>query len=213
MEIAGNLYVVAAPSGAGKTSLVNALVESSDDLSVAISHTTRPRRPYEIDHINYHFVSEETFSHMLDRHEFIEHAEVFNYHYGTSWAAIQTILATGKHIILEIDWQGAAQIRQVITDCVSIFILPPSLQALKTRLETRGQDDPDVIAQRMNMAIAELSHFADFDYLVVNDDFGTALSHLKAIIRGKGDPFSREAQERGNRRLLDDLLQSAPEIE
>ncbi len=210
MEIAGNLYVVAAPSGAGKTSLVKALIESSDDLNVAISHTTRPRRPYEVDHINYHFVSEETFSDMLERHEFIEHAEVFNHHYGTSWAAIHAILATGKHIILEIDWQGAAQIRHVITDCVSIFILPPSLEALKTRLENRGQDDPSVIAQRMNMAIDELSHFAEFDFLVVNDDFDTALANLKAIIMGEGRRFSLAEQIRENRLLLNDLLQSPP---
>lgn len=213
MEIAGNLYVVAAPSGAGKTSLVKALIESSEDLSVAVSHTTRARRPYEVDHVNYHFVSEETFSEMLERHEFIEHAEVFDHHYGTSWAAIQTILDTGKHIILEIDWQGAAQIKQVVTDCVSIFILPPSLQALKTRLENRAQDDPVVIAQRMDMAIAELSHFEDFDYLVVNDDFDLALSQLKAIVRGKGHPFSLPVQKRENNQLLNDLLQSPPEIE
>ena len=213
MEIAGNLYVVAAPSGAGKTSLVKALIESSDNLNVAVSHTTRPRRPHEVDHVNYHFVSEETFSKMLERHEFIEHAEVFNHRYGTSWAAIHRILETGKHIILEIDWQGAAQIRRVITDCVSIFILPPSLAALKTRLENRGQDDPGVIAQRMNMAIDELSHFAEFDFLVVNDDFETALSHLKAILRGEGARFSLAQQRRENRRLLSDLLQTPPEID
>jgi guanylate kinase len=210
MQIAGKLYVVAAPSGAGKTSLVKALVEKSANLSVAVSHTTRPQRPYEKDHVNYHFVTEEEFAEMLEKHEFLEHATVFNHRYGTSWAAIHALLDVGSNIILEIDWQGAEQIRQVVTDCISIFILPPSLQALKMRLENRAQDDPDVISRRMNAAINELSHYSDFDYLVVNDQFDTALEDLKAVIQGDGSPYSLQNQQQNLKLLLSDLLQTSP---
>jgi len=210
MQIAGKLYVVAAPSGAGKTSLVKALVENSANLCVAVSHTTRPQRPYEIDHLNYHFVTEINFTEMLEKHEFLEHATVFNHQYGTSWAAIHTLLDAGSDIILEIDWQGAEQIRQVVTDCISIFILPPSLQALKIRLENRAQDDQKVISQRMSAAIDELSHYSDFDYLVVNDQFDTALADLNAVIQGDGSSFSLHNQKQNLKQLLSDLLQISP---
>jgi guanylate kinase len=206
MVLAGKLYVVAAPSGAGKTSLVKALVENTSDLNVAVSHTTRPRRPDEQNGVNYHFVCPAIFTSMQKNGEFVEYARVFDNHYGTSWAAINSILDTGKSIILEIDWQGASQIHKVMPDCISIFILPPSLQALKARLQQRGQDDPDVIAQRMNAAVDEVSHFSEFDFLVVNDEFDIALADLESIITGKGSYLSSTAQRKNLRTLLNRLL-------
>lgn len=206
MDLTGKLYVIAAPSGAGKTSLVKALVENSSDLNVAISHTTRPRRPHEQDGVNYHFVSPALFAKMLQEGEFVEYARVFDNHYGTSWSAIHSILATGKDIILEIDWQGASQILKVIPDCISIYILPPSLETLKTRLQQRGQDDSDVIEQRMNAAVDEISHFGEFDFLVVNDDFDIALADLKSIITGAGNHLSCRTQRKNLRALLNSLL-------
>jgi len=206
IDLAGKLYVIAAPSGAGKTSLVEELVESSSDLNVAISHTTRPRRPHEQDGVNYHFVSPAAFERMRENGEFVEYARVFDNHYGTSWSAIHTILETGKDIILEIDWQGASQILEVMPDCVSIFILPPSLETLKTRLEQRGQDDSEVIEQRMNAAVNEISHFGEFDFLVVNDNFDVALADLKSIIIGRGGHLSSATQRKNLHILLNGLL-------
>jgi len=206
MDLAGKLYVIAAPSGAGKTSLVKALVENNSHLNVAISHTTRPKRPDEQDGINYHFVSAASFASMRQTGEFVEYAEVFDNLYGTSWSAIQSILDTGKDIILEIDWQGANQILKVIPDCISIFILPPSLETLQARLQHRGQDNSDIIAQRMDAAVNEVSHFSEFDFLVVNDDFDVAVADLESIIIGQGNHLSSVAQQRNLRILLNSLL-------
>lgn len=208
VDLIGNLYVIAAPSGAGKTSLVKALIENQTELNVAISHTTRPRRPHEQDGLNYHFVSAEQFARMEQDGEFIESAQVFNNKYGTSWTAIHSILASGKNIILEIDWQGANQIRKVITDCILIFILPPSLEELQHRLLARGQDHREVITQRMSAAVDEISHYGEFDYIIINDKFDDALSQLKAIIKGDSQHLSREHQEENLKNLLNSLLSS-----
>ncbi|MDF1831691.1 MAG: guanylate kinase [Porticoccaceae bacterium] len=179
----GTLYTISAPSGAGKTSLVAALLESTPNLQVSVSHTTRPKRPGETDGVNYHFVSKKEFQAMLDQQAFLEYAEVFNNHYGTSAQWVDDTLANGCDVILEIDWQGAAQILQQLPDTVSIFVLPPSKDTLLERLTQRGQDRPEVIAQRIAEAQAEMSHFAAADYLIINDVFATALEELALIIR------------------------------
>ncbi|HSB97935.1 MAG TPA: guanylate kinase [Spongiibacteraceae bacterium] len=178
----GNLYIISAPSGAGKTSLVNALVEIMDDLKVSISHTTRPCRPGEVDGVNYHFVDKAQFQRMLDDGAFLESAEVFGNYYGTSQHWVRETLTTGSDVILEIDWQGAQQVRRLMPEAISIFILPPSRKALQERLTNRGQDPDDVIAKRMAAAISEMSHYAEADYLVVNDRFEAALQELRAIL-------------------------------
>ncbi|MDG1207025.1 MAG: guanylate kinase [Pseudomonadales bacterium] len=182
MEYKGHLYVVAAPSGGGKTSLVKALVDAKENIKVAVSHTTRKQRPDEQDGINYHFVDRTVFEAMISKGEFLEYAEVFGNLYGTSMAAINQSLDSGCHLILEIDWQGAAQIRQRMPASRSIFILPPSLETLRDRLVGRGQDDEATIAHRMDLAFSEMSHFHEFDYLVVNDDFNAALNEINAIV-------------------------------
>jgi guanylate kinase len=206
MNLTGKLFVIAAPSGAGKTSLVKALVERHNDLNVAISHTTRPRRAHEQDGVNYHFVSAGKFAEMQAEGEFIEAATVFDNQYGTSWSAIHSILATGKNIILEIDWQGANQIRTVIDDSVLVFILPPSMDALQNRLNHRGQDDCRVIEQRMSAAVNEMSHFGEFDFLIVNDVFEEALDELDIIIEGGGEHLSLSRQKQNLQNLLNSLL-------
>ncbi len=200
----GTLYTISAPSGAGKTSLVGALLEKTPNLQVSISHTTRPRRPGEIDGVNYHFVSKEQFQAMLGQRAFLEHAEVFDNHYGTSAQWVDDTLANGCDVILEIDWQGAAQIHQQLPDTVSIFVLPPSKDTLLERLTQRGQDGPDVIAQRIAEAQAEMSHFAAADYLIINDVFATALEELALVIRsGKLLLKKQQSQHRG---LIKELL-------
>ena len=181
----GVLFVVSAPSGAGKTSLVAELIKRVGSLSVCVSHTTRPRRSAETDGVNYHFVSTDHFEEMINQHAFLEHANVFGNYYGTAKATVEAARAEGRDLILEIDWQGAAQIRQLVPDAVSIFILPPSRAALELRLKGRGQDAPDVIARRLSQAVEEMSHHADFDYLVVNDDFETAAEDLVSIVRAE----------------------------
>jgi|TARA_B110000879_G_scaffold81195_1_gene112660 guanylate kinase len=179
----GNLIIVTAPSGAGKTSLVKSLVEGGDDLCVSVSHTTRPARPGERDGINYHFVSKDHFMDMLDQGAFFESAEVYDSHYGTSQIWVKEQLQDGKDVILEIDWQGAQQVRKLNPETCSIFILPPSLESLRERLEGRGQDDKDTINRRMRQAVSDITHVAGADYIVVNDDFDTALADMRAIIR------------------------------
>ncbi|MFO1371340.1 MAG: guanylate kinase [Candidatus Competibacteraceae bacterium] len=179
---AGTLYIVAAPSGAGKTSLVKRLVETTAGVVVSISHTTRSPRPNEKSGIHYHFVAPEVFEAMMAQAEFLEYAQVFDNRYGTSRAAVLELLQAGYDVILEIDWQGARQVRALLPDSLTIFILPPSREALRERLMGRGQDPAEVIERRMASALAELSHYAEFDYLVVNDDFATALEALRAII-------------------------------
>jgi len=177
-----NLVIISAPSGAGKTSLVNALLDKDPGVSVSISHTTRAMRPGEADGVNYHFVDAPTFKDMVERNDFLEHAEVFDHHYGTSASTVVQQLAAGQDVILEIDWQGARQVREQMPGCVGIFILPPSRAALRERLTGRGQDSEEIIDRRMQDAVSEISHYDEYDYLVVNDDFDTALADLAGII-------------------------------
>jgi guanylate kinase len=181
---AGTLYVVSAPSGAGKTSLVRALLDSTgDDLVLSVSHTTRAPRPGEVDGRDYHFVDAEAFRRMIDDGAFLEHARVFDNYYGTARQGIEVQLEQGRDVILEIDWQGARQVRQALPESVGIFILPPSREALRERLCARGQDDEAVIARRMQDAVNEMSHYGEYDYLVINEVFSAARDELAAIIR------------------------------
>ncbi len=182
MSRTGTLYTISAPSGAGKTSLVSALVDSSSDLRVSVSHTTRPKRPGETDGTDYHFIAEEDFLAMLEKAEFLEHANVFGNLYGTSQRWVEEQLAQGIDVILEIDWQGAAQVKRLRPDTVAIFILPPSRLTLLQRLTARGQDDAATIDGRMAKAVEEMSHYVESDFLVVNDDFDRALAALRSII-------------------------------
>lgn len=182
-QATGTLYIVSAPSGAGKTSLVKALIEQIDTLRVSVSHTTRAMRPGETDGVNYHFTRREDFLEQVGRGDFLEHAEVFGNLYGTSQSTVERTLAEGHDLILEIDWQGAQQVRRALPQARSIFILPPSSAALQDRLSNRGQDSDDVIAGRMTQAIDEMSHYVEYDYIVINDDFHTALDDMKSILR------------------------------
>ena len=181
----GVFYLITAPSGAGKTSLVKALVETDESLCVSVSHTTRSRRPGEKDGVNYHFVSDDIFITMLAQGDFLESAEVYGNRYGTSQHWVGQQLARGIDVILEIDWQGAEQVRNLYPKACSIFILPPSLQDLSQRLQGRAQDDEETIDKRMRQAVNEITHVAEADYIVVNDDFETALSDNRAIIRSR----------------------------
>ena len=182
MKMTGIPIVISAPSGAGKTSLVAALIKDSENLKVSVSHTTRPMRPGEVDGVNYHFVSQDEFQEKIKADDFIEHAKVFNNHYGTSKSKLNEELEKGNDVILEIDWQGAEQVRNLFSEAISIFIFPPSLEILEQRLLQRGQDDAAIIKTRMDEARNEISHYQEFDYLVINDDFEQALLELKAII-------------------------------
>jgi len=179
----GTLYVISAPSGAGKTSLVAEMLKQDEKLGVSVSHTTRAMRTGEQDGVNYHFVGRDEFEAMINRGDFLEHADVFGNYYGTSQIWVKQTLATGQDVILEIDWQGAEQVRHLIPDCVSIFIVPPSPETLKERLTGRGTDSPEVVERRLNEAADECSHAVEFDYLVVNDEFSTALDDLLSIVR------------------------------
>ena len=179
----GTLFIVTAPSGAGKTSLVKALIEREQQLRVSVSHTTRPKRPGEEDGVNYHFVEEAPFMEMLRKGNFFESAQVYGNYYGTSQLWVNEQLEAGLDVILEIDWQGAVQVRNLDPKACSIFILPPSLETLKTRLLNRAQDDTETIENRMSEAVAEISHVAEANFVVINDDFDTALEDLCAIIR------------------------------
>lgn len=178
----GNLIIVAAPSGGGKTSLVKELIKTLSSIEVSISHTTRAIRPGEKDGVDYFFITKATFSDMVKANTFIEHAEVFNHSYGTSKTQINSRLSAGIDVVLDIDWQGAQQIKDIFPDAISVFIIPPSLEVLKERLKARGQDKDEIIQYRMNQAKSELSHFAEFDYLIINDDFAKAASELQAIV-------------------------------
>lgn len=181
-DFSGDLYIVAAPSGGGKTSLVKRLIETLDGILVSISHTTRSMRPGEKDGKDYFFVNEETFMAMVKNNEFIEHAKVFNQWYGTSVQQITKRLEQGIDIVLDIDWQGAKQIKALFPQAVSVFIIPPSVAVLKQRLMNRAQDNEAVIADRMTKAQAEMSHYSEFDYLIVNDSFEVAATELGAIV-------------------------------
>lgn len=200
----GTLFTVSAPSGAGKTSLVARLLDEMDDVQVSISHTTRDMRPGEMDGVNYHFVSHDTFESMLRSAAFLEHAQVFDNHYGTSQKWVEDTLNSGRDVILEIDWQGAQQVRKLLPETVSIFILPPSQNALRERLTGRGQDEESVISRRMAAAVEEMSHFVEGDYVVINDDFETALQELKAILLSHRLRLNRQQQR--HRDLLTALL-------
>lgn len=184
MSKQGTLYVVAAPSGTGKTTLVKALIDALPAITVSISHTTRPRRPLETDGVNYYFVSEAEFQRMIDHHDFLEYATVFNHHYGTSRSWVEKTLAQGIDVILEIDWQGCDQIQRLFPDCISIFILPPSLKDLAKRLRDRAQDSAEVIQQRLADARETVSRIHHFNYVVMNADFNTAVHDLKTIVEG-----------------------------
>ncbi|AEX54227.1 guanylate kinase [Rahnella aquatilis] len=192
--VQGTLYIVSAPSGAGKSSLIQALLKTQPlyDTQVSISHTTRAIRPGEKDGEHYFFVDKEAFREMIEHDAFLEHAEVFGNYYGTSRETIEQILASGVDVFLDIDWQGAQQIRKKMPQARSIFVLPPSKDELDRRLRGRGQDSEEVIAKRMAQAVAEMTHFAEYDYLIVNDDFDLALSDLKTIIRAERLRLSRQ---------------------
>ncbi|MDP2901977.1 MAG: guanylate kinase [Methylovulum sp.] len=178
----GKLYIIAAPSGAGKTSLVKQLRTEVTNLAVSVSHTTRPMRPGEIHGQDYYFVSVADFQAMLEQRAFLEHAQVFDNFYGTAQQTVEENLNNGFDVLLEIDWQGTQQIKKLLPDSLSIFILPPSTAILQQRLRNRGQDDEQTIARRMCDAVAELRHYDEFDYLVVNDVFEQALTELKSIL-------------------------------
>ncbi len=188
----GHLFVIAAPSGAGKTSLVRALMEREPSLRFSISYTTRRQRPTEAHGRDYYFVSREEFESMVARGEFLEHARVFDNFYGTARGQVEASLAAGQDLILEIDWQGAQQIRHALPECHSIFILPPSRAELERRLQGRGTDAEDVIQRRLRDAASDMTHWSEFDYIVVNDNFERALADLHAIVQGQGDASRRE---------------------
>ncbi len=198
------LFTISAPSGAGKTSLVKALLEKrADAAAVCVSHSTRAIRPGEVDGKAYHFVPLEQFNSMVDNDEFLEHAQVFDNCYGTARASVDALLASGKHVILEIDWQGARQVKAKIPETVSIFILPPSREELEQRLRLRGTDDERTISRRMRDADREMSHYHDAEYLVINDAFEQALFDLDSIIHTQGLTLAR--QKLKNRSLVDSI--------
>lgn len=177
----GTLYIFSAPSGAGKTSLVTALIEQTDKLMVSVSHTTRAKRDGEVDGTHYHFIDVAAYQQMVKTDVFVEHAQVFDNFYGTSQRTLEEKLSVGVDVILEIDWQGARQVRERMP-ATSVFILPPSKAALRERLQGRGTDSDDIIDRRMNDAISEMQHYGEYDYIVVNDDFDTALAEIRAIV-------------------------------
>ncbi|WP_068857810.1 guanylate kinase [Perlucidibaca aquatica] len=202
--MSGTLFIIAAASGTGKTSLVKALVADADRLGVSVSHTTRPARPGEVDGVNYHFTSREQFLAEVAAGQFLEHAEVFGNLYGTSRTWVERQLAKDHDVILEIDWQGAQIVRALMPQALSIFILPPSLKALAERLNGRGTDSNEVIAHRLSEAIADITHYSEFDYLVINDDFPTALADLQAIVRAARQSHRAQADRQAEliKRLL-----------
>lgn len=200
----GKLFVIAAPSGAGKTSLVRALMQRRPALRFSISYTTRPQRPNERDGHDYFFVDKPTFESMVAAGDFLEHARVFDNYYGTSRSQVERLLESGQDVLLEIDWQGAQQIRGTLPECRSIFVLPPSRAALEQRLRNRGTDSDEVIARRLRDSLADLSHWSEFDYIVVNDDFDRAIAELGAIVTGQGEHLRRDRAEL--RELLARLL-------
>jgi len=200
------LYVVSAPSGGGKTSLINALLKRDNRVALSVSHTTRSPRPGEIDGTHYYFVDEDAFECLVRRGAFLEHARVFDHFYGTGREAVEHQLAEGFDVLLDIDWQGARQVRESFPAARSVFILPPSMEALRQRLVGRGQDSEEVIERRMNAARAEISHAGEFDFLIVNDDFEEAVADLHAIVR-QGHPL-RDQRNVKSREILANLLES-----
>ena len=201
---AGNLIVIAAPSGAGKTSLVKALSESMAQLQISVSHTTRLARPGEINGQDYFFIDARTFDEMTVKQAFLEHATVYGNHYGTSREWVLNHLSRGTDVVLEIDWQGARQVQKLFPQAILVFILPPSMETLKIRLQSRRQDDSETIANRMQAAQDEMSHFGEFDYLVVNDQFDVALRDLQHIVLGARLKTKLQATKQSA--LLENLL-------
>lgn len=187
------MFIVSAPSGAGKTSLVRRAIAELDDLDVSVSHTTRERRPGDVDGRDYHFVSRAEFERMIADDRFLEYAEVFGHYYGTSVEAVESCIGAGQDVILEIDWQGAEQVRQKLDDVVSIFVLPPSRATLIERLRGRGQDSEEVIATRTAKAVVEMQQYHRADYLIINDDFEQALVELKAVVIARRVTKARQA--------------------
>lgn len=187
----GRLYVIAAPSGTGKTSLVKALMARMPELAFSVSHTTRKPRPNEVGGRDYHFVDADEFRRMIAAGEFLEHASVFDNYYGTGRGQVEAALGRGQDLLLEIDWQGARQVRERLPEVIDIFILPPSRATLENRLRGRGTDSPDVIARRLGDSVTELSHWAEFRYVIVNDRFEEALADLERVVSGDAAPFAR----------------------
>lgn len=200
----GMLYIISAPSGGGKTSLVRALLTREENLLISVSHTTRSPRPGEVDGVNYHFVSKQDFEQLQQSNVFLESAVVFGHHYGTSRDWVNAQIQLGHDVILEIDWQGAQQIKQCFENCLSIFILPPSLAALRQRLCERAQDSESVIEKRMQQAQSEISHYHEFDYLLINDKFENAVNDLVAIVHSQR--LQRQRQQERHQDLLAKLL-------
>lgn len=192
---AGHLYVIAAPSGAGKTSLVKALLAEEPSARFSISYTTRKMRPNEVDGRDYFFVTQDIFKNMVLAGAFLEHAQVFDNFYGTAREQVELLLAQGFNVILEIDWQGAQQIRNVMPQCRSVFILPPTRAELERRLRGRGTDDETVIQRRLRDAVSDMGHWSEFDYVVVNNDFQQALTELKSVIRSQGEALRADRPE------------------
>ena len=205
-ECRGRLYIISAPSGAGKTSLVAALLKADTAIEVSVSHTTRKARPGEQDGVNYHFIDIAKFETLIAEGAFLEYAKVFDNYYGTSLLWIESRLALGQDVILEIDWQGARQVRASMPEALSIFIVPPSKAALRERLTNRGQDEHDVIERRMSQAESESSHYPEYDYLVINDEFDRALADLISIFKAQRLLTPQQAQRNTN--ILSDLLSS-----
>jgi len=203
----GRLFVIAAPSGTGKTSLVKALLASEPRLRLSVSHTTRKRRPTEEDGREYHFVTVPQFERLVARGEFLEHARVFDNFYGTARGFVEEQLRQGHDVILEIDWQGAQQVRRAMPQAVSVFILPPSRRALAERLARRATDSAEIIARRLRDAAADMSHYREFDYVIVNDDFAQAVSDLRRIVAGRGEDLTSARPELAA--LLGELLAPA----
>jgi|TARA_B110000046_G_scaffold110565_1_gene117816 guanylate kinase len=200
----GTLYVFSAPSGAGKTTLVKALLEQTIDIGVSVSHTTRAPRDGEVNGKDYNFVSQDTFKGLIDQSAFLEHAQVFDNFYGTSQIWVEQELEAGRDVILEIDWQGAQQIRQQMPHMVSVFILPPSREELLKRLTGRGTDSQEIIDRRMQDAVSEMSHYGEFNYLIINDDFDTALQELRSIVIARRQRTAVQSQKQQS--LLANLL-------
>jgi guanylate kinase len=200
----GRLFVIAAPSGAGKTSLVKALMEREPQLRFSVSYTTRTPRATELDGADYHFVDEQHFRRMIDAGEFLEHARVFDNSYGTGLAAVRGALARGEQLLLEIDWQGAAQVRRRLPESHGIFILPPSRRSLEDRLRLRSTDSDAVIARRLRDSVGDMAHWPEFEYVVINENFEQAVADLQAIVHGRGDAL--RAERPAVARLAADLL-------
>lgn len=202
----GTLFIVAAPSGGGKTSLVKKLINDVSSIEVSVSHTTRDMRPGETNGVDYFFTTDLDFQKLIEQQAFVEHACVFNHFYGTSFHQINERLSTGIDVVLDIDWQGAQQIKQAFSSAVSIFVIPPSLAVLKQRLQDRRQDNDDVIENRMKRARDEMSHYSEFDYLIVNDEFDAAAAQLQAIVISNRLRVARQTIQQRN--LLSFLLSS-----